>query len=85
MADITFEGGINEQDDAKVNIAECTEGYNFELGLSNTRFRPRKPFKALGSVFNTSRIGGFIQLIKRDNTETTLIQAGDKIYLWDIT
>jgi hypothetical protein len=28
-------------------------------------------------------VNGFAQLVKRDNTETTLLQAGDAVYQWD--
>lgn len=83
MALLTFEGGINEQDVSLVEIPECIEGHNFELGFKNTHFQPRKPFDHLGTATNASQIHGFIQLIKADNTETTLVQAGDTVYLWD--
>lgn len=83
MALLTFEGGLNEQDASLVEPSECIEGYNFELGSRNTHFRPRKPFDLLGTATNASQIHGFIQLIKADDTETTLVQAGDTVYQWD--
>jgi hypothetical protein len=83
MAVLTFEGGLNEQDVVLVNPSECIEGYNFELGSANTHFVPRKPFDLKGTATNTSAINGFVQLIKSDDTETTLVQAGDTVYLWD--
>ena len=83
MATLTFEGGLNEQDVSTVSPSECIEGYNFELGLLNTHFNPRKPFDHLGTATNASPINGFVQLIKNDDTETTLVQAGDTVYLWD--
>jgi len=85
MAVLTFEGGLNEQDMTLVLDQECIEGYNFELGSPDTHFRPRKPFDKLGTATNALSINGFIQLIKSDDTETTLIQAGDTIYQWDGT
>lgn len=85
MASLTFEGGLNEQDVSTVDPAECIQGYNFELGNLNTHFNPRKPFDLLGTATNASPINGFIQLIKNDDTETTLVQSGDTVYLWDGT
>lgn len=85
MAEITFEGGLNEKDVSTVNISECIEGYNFELGDPNTHLNPRLPFDLLGTATNASPINGFIQLIKNDDTETTLVQSGDTVYLWDGT
>ena len=83
MAQLTFEGGINEMDVSSVKAGECTAGYNFDLAYGQSAFRPRKPFDLLGTATNASEINGFIQLIKNDNTETTLAQAGDTVYLWD--
>jgi len=85
MPQLTFEGGLNEQDISLVQKEECIEGYNFELGSKNTHFNPRKPFDLLGTATNAGQINGFIQLIKNDNTETTLIQADDTVYSWDGT
>lgn len=85
MASLTFEGGINQQDVSLVQPSECIDGYNFELGNKNTHLKPRKPFDLLGTATNTSAINGFIQLIKNDDTETTLVQSGDTVYSWDGT
>jgi hypothetical protein len=81
--EIIFSGGLNEQDDTQVKPEECTEGYNFELSLGNTHFKPRLPFDLKGTATNAASGNGLIQLIKNDNTETTLVQAGDTVYLWD--
>lgn len=81
--EIVFTGGLNEQDDTQVKPEECTEGYNFELSLGNTHFKPRLPFDLIGTATNASTVNGLLQLIKNDNTETTLVQAGDTVYLWD--
>ena len=83
MAELTFEGGLNQQDISLVNPAECIDGYNFELGSRNTHYNPRKPFDLKGTATNASSINGFIQLIKQDDTETTLIQSGDTVYQVD--
>lgn len=83
MAEIIFRGGLNEQDDINVDPQECTAGYNFELGIENTHFRPRKPFDLIDTA--TGQINGFLQLIKVDGTKTTLIHHGATVSLWDGT
>jgi len=83
MAVLTFGGGLNEQDETSVQPEECVEGYNFEIGLGNTHFKPRKPFDLLGTASNGSALNGFVQLITTGDIETTLAQAGDTVYLWD--
>jgi hypothetical protein len=85
MAELTFQGGLNEQDIGLVKPQDCISGYNFELGSLNSHFNPRKPFDKLGTATNAASINGFIQLIKNDNTETTLVQSGDTVYLWNGT
>lgn len=85
MAELTFQGGLNEQDIGLVKIQDCISGYNFELGSVNSHFNPRKPFDKRGTATNASSINGFIQLIKNDNTETSLVQSGDTVYLWNGT
>lgn len=78
---IVFPGGLNEQQTPSIH--ECLAGYNFELGLRQSKLKPRKPFDLKGTATNASAINGFIQLVKRDNSETTLVQSGDTVYLWD--
>jgi len=50
MGEITFEGGLNEQDSTAVNPQECVEGYNFEIQNSNTHLQPRPPFERQGLI-----------------------------------
>lgn len=76
-----FAGGLNEQQNP--SIFECTQGYNFDLGLRQSWLVPRKPFDLKGTATNTSAINGFMQLVKRDASETTLVQAGTAVYQWD--
>src|SRR6185369_13311738 len=76
-----FAGGVNEQQTP--NIFECGSGANFELGLKQSKLVPRKPYDLKGTATNAQAINGLMQLVKRDNTETTLVQAGDTVYLWD--
>lgn len=76
-----FAGGLNEQQTP--SLFECGEGYNFELGLRQSKLVPRAPFDLKGTAPNASSTAGILQLVKRDNSETTLIQAGSTVYLWD--
>lgn len=76
-----FNGGLNEQQTP--TLFECINGYNFELGLRQSKLVPRKPYDLKGTATNALAINGFIQLIKRDDTETTLLQAGNTVYEWD--
>lgn len=85
MASLTFEGGLNEMDASLVKQNECIEGYNYELNFSQSRFTPRLPFDLLGTATNAGSLNGLIQLIKNDDTETTLAQSGDTVYLWNGT
>lgn len=81
MGEIVFRGGLNEQDDINVDPQECTAGYNFELGIENSHFRPRKPFDLIDTA--TGQINGFLQLIKVDGTKTTLVHHGATVSQWD--
>jgi len=83
MAELTFAGGLNENDIATVDPQECIEGYNFELNYRNVTLSPRAPVDSVGTTTNASDIRGIIQLIKTDDTETTLIQSGTAVYNWD--
>lgn len=86
MADLIFGGGLNEQGSTEIDSQECIEGYNFELSEIDTHFRSRNPFEKQGtapSVSGGNTINGFIQLIKQDDTKTTLVQAGTGIFEWD--
>ena len=79
----TFGGGINELNDIAISPDEAISGQNFELGLGNTKFKPRAPFDLLDTATNTSEIHGIHQLIERDGTKTTLVAAGTTMYEWD--
>lgn len=76
-----YGGGLNEQQTPTLH--ECIEGYNFELGLRQSKLVPRKPIDLKGTAPNASSVAGILQLVKRDNTETTLVQAGATVYTWD--
>jgi hypothetical protein len=78
---VFFAGGLNEQQTP--SLFECGQGYNFELGLRQSKLVRRAPFDLKGTATNGGTTNGFLQLVKRDNTETTLVQADDTVYLWD--
>ena len=79
----TFGGGINELNDIAISPDEAISGQNFELGLGNTKFKPRAPFDLLDTATNTSEIHGIHQLITRAGVKTTLVAAGTTMYEWD--
>ncbi len=68
---ITFSGGLNENDGTLPE--ECQSGVNFDLVQGSKNFRPRRPFDIKGITPLSSSVSGILQLIKKDNTETTLI------------
>ena len=79
---ILFGGGLNEQ--LRPDLSEAYSGsYNFLLKKDTNALIPRPPFDLKGTATNTGNIRGFMQLVKRDDTETTLVQAGNVVYLWD--
>lgn len=78
---ISFEGGLNERGDQGIDPREAASGENFELGLNINYFRPRDAFDHYATApITTSPIAGFAQLIKRDDTETTLVVNGVNVY-----
>src|SRR3979490_1065936 len=78
---LTFEHGLNENTNPAPG--ECSSGVNFTLNATQTSFVPRLPSDLKGTAPNAGASTGFLQLIKRDNTETTLVTAGNTVYLWN--
>ena len=78
-----FSGGINELNDINIASTEAISGQNFELGLGNTKLKPRKPFDLVGTTTNAATINGILQLTTRAGSTTTLIGSGADIYAWD--
>lgn len=79
---ITFGGGLNEWETP--TLSEAFRGsVNFELSKDSYSLTPRPPVDLRGTATNTADVRGFLQLIKRDDTETTLVQAGGAVYSWD--
>lgn len=78
---ITFERGINERSDQGIDPKECSDGRNFELGMNINSFQPRASFDYYATApITTSSTMGFMQLVKRDLTETTLVSVGASVY-----
>lgn len=78
---LKFPHGLNEN--VTPGIGECVEGYNFDLAAFRDSFVPRAPFDLKGTAPNSGKLTGLLQLVKRDNTETTLTVNGGTVYKWD--
>lgn len=79
---VFFSGGLNEQQQPHIN--EAAEGsYNFDLSKDRYALKPRAPFDLIATTPNVGDIRGIMQLVKRDNSETTLIQATNVLYSWN--
>lgn len=78
---LEFGGGLNEN--PVPDIQEAWDGYNFDLQKNQSKLKPRRPFDLKGTAPAGLPINGLLQLIKRDNTETTLVQSGGQVYTWD--
>jgi len=86
MPSLTYAFGRNPRSTISgINPDECTDGENFDLELGVTEFKGRDAFGLKGTATNGGEIRGYAQLEKADGTLTTLIQAGDTMYLWDGT
>lgn len=83
MPELRFGGGINQLDDELVDADECIDGENFLLDSDSRSYRPRPPIDLKATATNAAEIFGIMQLIKRDDTATQLIQAGTTVYDWD--
>lgn len=78
---LIFPYGLNEN--VNPQPGECSAGTNFFLNANSDSFIPRAPFDLKGTAPNNGASTGFLQLIKRDNTETTLVTCGSTVYQWD--
>lgn len=79
---LTFQHGLNENE--QPSLTEAFKGsYNFELSMSRSSLRPRPSFDSVGVTTNAGDVRGFMQLVKTDDTSTTLVQSGDVVYSWD--
>lgn len=79
---IYFSGGLNEQQQPSLHEA-ALGSYNFDLSKDRNALIQRAPFDLKGTATNAGDVRGILQLIKRDDSETTLIQAGNVLYSWD--
>ena len=81
---LTFSGGVNSRKRVlDVNLAECAFGENFSLDQQVASLQKRAAFDLSATAPNSGSINGYAQLIKRDGSVTTLIQAGGNVYTWD--
>jgi hypothetical protein len=79
---VFFGGGLNESQTP--DLSEAAQGsYNFDLSKDSYKLIPRYPFDLKGTATNTNEVRGLMQLVKRDDTETTLVQAEETVYRWD--
>jgi hypothetical protein len=79
---IFYGAGLNENQ--YPHPSEAAAGsYNFDLKKDSSYLFPRAPFDLLGTADGGAEIMGFLQLVKRDDTSTTLIQSGASVMKWD--
>ena len=80
---VSFGGGRNTRvRPIDLDISEDAGGINYDLDARGS-FRRRKPFDLVATAPNTAAIRGYAQLVRRDGTLSTLIQAGGTVYSWD--
>ena len=77
---ITFAAGINENGSQSIDPQECAAGKNFELGLNVNHFKPRAAFAHYATAPVVTSVTGLMQLIKRNDSTTTLVAAGASVY-----
>ena len=84
MPRITFDFGINETE--ATQETEALTGENFDLELAARRLFPRKPIDLKGTLPNAGSVNGIMQLITREDVETTLVYSGEAttpaVYSW---
>jgi hypothetical protein len=85
MADLFFNGGLNETDPFNISSGECIDGENFVLDSRGRSFQRRPTQDLMGTTDNGKPIRGIVQMVDRDNVETTLVKSGEVIYSWDGT
>jgi len=79
-----FGAGINESQ--VPNIHECgSQSQNFELSKDSYKLVPRPPFDLKITAPNAAPIRGIMQLVKRNDSATTLVQAGATVYEYNGT
>ena len=81
---LRFGGGVvSVASEDEIKEVECSAGQNFSMSLDNSHYKPRKPFQLMGTATNGADIKGFAQLVKKDGSISTLVQAGTAVYEWD--
>ena len=78
--ELTFEGGLNETNRHYIQAGECFSGFNFTLNHTDGSFRRRPTQDSISVADNGEAITGLVQLRKRNDTLSTLVQAGTSLY-----
>lgn len=79
---VFYGAGLNENQ--YPHPSEAASGsYNFDLKKDSSYLFPRMPFDLVSTAVNGGDVRGILQLIKRSDAETTLVQAGGTLYKWD--
>lgn len=79
---VFYGAGLNENQYPHPSEA-AVGSYNFDLQKDSSYLFPRMPFDLLATATGGAEIRGLLQLIKRDDTETTLVQSGGSVLKWD--
>ncbi len=81
-----FGGGVRSAGSpAEIGEREASAGVNFDYGVDGNQLRPRNRLQLAATAPNGQEIRGWAQLEKFDGTISSLIQAGDTVYVWDGT
>ena len=82
---LTFGGGLNARRRViDVVLDECVApSENFDLDPQFRALNRRKPFDLVATAPNGAAINGLAQLIKQDQSISSLVQAGGNVYTWD--
>jgi hypothetical protein len=81
---IFYGAGLNENQFPHPSEA-ASLSYNFDLQKDSNYLTPRRAFDLKGTAPNLSDVRGLAQLVKRNNTSTTLVQSGNTVYTWNGT
>lgn len=82
---LKFGGGLSTRASPdEIDPRESAGGQNFLIDIQNRNLRNRPPFDLIGTVPNAQPVRGGATLLKADGTVTTLIQAGNTVYQWNV-
>lgn len=79
---VFYGAGLNENQ--YPHVSEAASGsFNFDLRRDSSFLFPRKPFDLVSTASGTGSVMGMLQLVKRDDSCTTLVQRGGTVSKWD--